>query len=408
MFITVDERGRLLLESKDTEKCWETDKMSRRWYKACANETHIEELGIQPLLDTLKKLGGWPVLEDDENTYESFRWYDQVRKLNAEGLSLNYIMSHYIGTDDKNNSYRVWKLDQTSLGMSREYLIKGFEDKDVQHYYRYMVDTAVLLGADEARAKDELKESLIFEIKLANISAPREERRDANKLYNPTTVGEMDNAEDNPGEPCHPPSWEKHLAGLVSEAIHYKEETKIAKPDDIVIDSNEKVIVRNPVFFKDIKDVILETKPKVIANYMAWRVAKSRMGSLNKAAEEIKQQYNKALTGVASSLATWKKCVRSSGFNKYSYTSGGGAAGSMYVRKYFKPEEKKTVLDMISYIRKSFENILEKITWMDDETKIEAQLKLEKMDQFIAYPDELIDQNKVDGLHKGIVLVILA
>jgi hypothetical protein len=28
--------------------------------------------------------------------------------------------------------------------MSREYLIKGFEDKDVQHYYRYMVTGNVI------------------------------------------------------------------------------------------------------------------------------------------------------------------------------------------------------------------------------------------------------------------------
>lgn len=42
---------------------------------------------------------------------------------------------------------------------------------------------AVLLGADPARAASDLKESLTFEIKLANASLPRELRRDATKLY---------------------------------------------------------------------------------------------------------------------------------------------------------------------------------------------------------------------------------
>jgi neprilysin len=56
--------------------------------------------------------------------------------------------------------------------LSREYLVKGFDDKDVQYYYRFMVDTAVLLGADRAIAEKEMKESLLFEIDLANILVP--------------------------------------------------------------------------------------------------------------------------------------------------------------------------------------------------------------------------------------------
>lgn len=62
------------------------------------------------------------------------------------------------------------QLDQASLGLSREYLNRGFKDKLVQAYYEYMVDIASLLGADRARAEVELKDSLQFEIKLANVS----------------------------------------------------------------------------------------------------------------------------------------------------------------------------------------------------------------------------------------------
>ena len=55
-----------------------------------------------------------------------------------------------------------------------------------------MIDTAVLLGANVVTATSEMKESLKFEIELANISTPREERRNATKLYNPTTVSLID------------------------------------------------------------------------------------------------------------------------------------------------------------------------------------------------------------------------
>lgn len=70
---------------------------------------------------------------------------------------------------DSNMTY-MFQLDQASLGMSREYLIKGMEDKVVSAYYSYMVDLAVIFGADRSKAETELKESLLFEIELANVS----------------------------------------------------------------------------------------------------------------------------------------------------------------------------------------------------------------------------------------------
>lgn len=61
------------------------------------------------------------------------------------------------------------QLDQPSLGLRREFLIKGVKDKLVKAYYDYMVDIAVLFGAERERATKELMESLDFEIKLANV-----------------------------------------------------------------------------------------------------------------------------------------------------------------------------------------------------------------------------------------------
>jgi hypothetical protein len=41
----------------------------------------------------------------------------------------------------------VLGFDQASLGLNREYLLKGFEDEIVQQYYKYMLDAAAVLGA---------------------------------------------------------------------------------------------------------------------------------------------------------------------------------------------------------------------------------------------------------------------
>ena len=61
-------------------------------------------------------------------------------------------------------------MDQASLGLSREFLIKGLDDPFVSGYLSYMVDIAVIMGADKKRAEKELLQVLDFEMTLANVS----------------------------------------------------------------------------------------------------------------------------------------------------------------------------------------------------------------------------------------------
>lgn len=62
-----------------------------------------------------------------------------------------------------------FQIDQTSLELSREFLIKGIEEKFVKAYYEFMVDNAVLFGADKEQAEKEFLDVLDLEIKLANV-----------------------------------------------------------------------------------------------------------------------------------------------------------------------------------------------------------------------------------------------
>lgn len=133
----------------------------------------------------------------------------------------------------------MFQLDQASLGLSREYLVKGTDEKIVAAYYRYMVDIAVLFGADRQRASKELQESLDFEIGLAKISLPLEERRDAAKLYNPMKIADLQ--EKFPSIP-----WQEYLNTLLKPLS--------IRQDDIII-------VNSPKYLSDL-EAILSTTPK--------------------------------------------------------------------------------------------------------------------------------------------------
>lgn len=63
-----------------------------------------------------------------------------------------------------------FQLDQTDLGLNREFLIRGLDDKVVKAYHDYQVDLAVIFGANRERAEKEMLDALNFEIALANVS----------------------------------------------------------------------------------------------------------------------------------------------------------------------------------------------------------------------------------------------
>lgn len=50
-----------------------------------------------------------------------------------------------------------------------EFLVKGIEDTNVKAYYDFMVDAAVIFGANKSIAERELLDSLKFEIELAKV-----------------------------------------------------------------------------------------------------------------------------------------------------------------------------------------------------------------------------------------------
>jgi predicted metalloendopeptidase len=127
------------------------------------------------------------------------------------------------------------------------------------------------------------------------------------------------------------------------------------------------------------------------------------MTLLNEEARKIRQRYRKALLGIQVETPTWKRCVEEIGFNNFDSSNFIYVASSMYVKKYFKPEAKKEMIELTDYIRKAFEDIvLPSIDWMDEKVKEKAKKKLAEMDQFIAYSDEFLNKEKIDELYQGL------
>jgi len=345
-------------------------------YRACMDEPRIEQIGIQPLLDKLKLMGGWPVLEGANWNEDAFSWIDTTYEFRKHSYSADLLIDFSVTVDSKNSSYMVIDIDQASLGQAQVYLVQGMQDRTVAAYYKYMVNVAVFLGADRATAEREMMESLEFEMELAKASTPREMRRDANRMYNPMMIRDL-----HEYAPMVP--WLEYINNILT-------------PEILVVKDTERVIVDEPGYLKNLTLLLQKTPKRAIANYMFFRAASSSLGYFTKAARKIQEDYSKELTGTTSDTPRWKECtsMASSIFSS--------VIGNLYVKKHFKEESKRAMDEMVRYIRAEMEDILSKIDWMDERTRARAQDKLRSMKEYIGYPDELLQVYRLEELYEGL------
>ncbi|XP_011689069.1 PREDICTED: membrane metallo-endopeptidase-like 1 [Wasmannia auropunctata] len=383
MFSIIDddlkEQLRLSIEQQSPPNELRPFRLVKDLYKACMNKTAIKQRGLTPLLNSLRKLGGWPVLNGRRWNERDFIWKDSVYRFRRLGYSINYFIGFSVYDDWKNNSRRVISLDQASLGLSREYLLKGFYDKIVQAYYKYMVDIAIILGANPDRAHIELKESLEFEIKLANVSLPKEKRRNMTLLYNPMSVNELYTS-----YPSIP--WWEYLNTILEPQAQ--------------LNRDEIIIVNAPSYLKDFERLISTTPKRVQANYALWRATAESVKYLTDDIRKIELKYIMELNGKKEREPRWRECIGIVS-NRMDFS-----VGSIYVRKYFKEDAKETVLEMVNNIKQEFIKILKKVDWMDEKTRRSALEKAAAMSLHVAYPNELLDDRKLDNYYEGLELSI--
>ncbi|KAK9722860.1 Peptidase family M13 [Popillia japonica] len=376
----LEEQLRTMIEEPIKENEPKPFVLTKQLYKACMNKTKIEEIGLTDIKGIIKDFGGWPVLEGDNWKDGDFDWRQAVYKFRKAGYSVDYLIDFSVGIDLKNSTQRIIDLDQASLGLRREFLIKGLEDKLVKAYSEYMVDIAVIFGADKQRATKELKDSLDFEIKLANISLPNEERRNATALYNAMTIRQLQ---------------------ATYQSIPWLEYINTLLAPDTKVTDDEIIVLSVPKYLADFQLLMSKTPKRVQANYLLWRAVASSVSYLTEELRNRQLQYHTIATGKTERVSRWKECID---IVAGSLSNAAGALYALYVRKYFHEDARQNAKEMVADIRAEFKEILRKVDWMDDKTRQSALEKADAMATHIAYPDELLDDSKLGEFYHDLDL----
>lgn len=64
----------------------------------------IEKIGLGPMKEMLKSLGGWPLLEAENWNESNFNWMDSLNSFKEIGWNMNFLFKLTITPDWKNNS----------------------------------------------------------------------------------------------------------------------------------------------------------------------------------------------------------------------------------------------------------------------------------------------------------------
>jgi putative endopeptidase len=324
-------------------------------YASFMDEKKLETLGTKPLAGELNRIRA---LKDKKGVPALVAHLAQIGVATPYGIG--------VAQDAKESTRYATYIRQGGLGMpDRDYYLK-LDDKRMAgiraKYEQHVANILTLAGDKDAAAK--AKNILAFETKLAEVQWTRVELRDPNKSYNKMSVAELSKL-----APDY--DWKSALA---SAGVGSK---------------SDYVIVGQPSYVTGFNKVLGDTDLETVKAYFQWQLLREYAPYLSKGfVDENFDFYGKTLTGVTENRPRWKIGV--------STVEGalGEALGREYVAKYFPPERKARMEELVKNVLAAYKQSIETLDWMGPETKKEAQDKLAKFNPKIGYPNKWRDYSK--------------
>jgi neprilysin len=162
-------------------------------------------------------------------------------------------------------------------------------------------------------------------------------------------------------------------------------------PQEKQIDSDKTIGCGPLSFFDNLGGLLAKTPKRVLANYVMWRHALESVDFLPNSFRNLQKTCTEAITGRIDEVPRLWQCFTVTYSKTFSV-----AVNSLYVRKYFNKNDKQKVLQIVTNVKKAFEEMLKKNTWIDIKTKTNALQKLHKMTEVIGHADEYLNNSKIE------------
>ena len=288
----------------------------------------------------------------------------------------------YVGTDRKNPDRYQVGLGVGGLGLpDRDYYLDGdarfvkIRAAYLDHIQR-MLGFAGITGTD---AKARAEAVLQLETAMARPQWDKVRLRDRDKTWNVRTFAQLQ--EQYPGY-----DW---AAQLRAQGMPQPTDLNISTPDVI-----------QPVI------ALIDATPlSTWRDYLTFHAVDGNASLLSHEIDDAAFAFNgKVLSGQQAQRDDWKRAV--------AFVGGrgglGDAVGELYVARYFKPEAKAAMDQLVENLRAALRRNIEQLDWMGAATKAEAYRKLSTFRPKIGYPNKWRDYSSVAITPNDLIANVMA
>jgi putative endopeptidase len=325
-------------------------------YGSCMDEKAVDAKGITALQPELDRIAA---------VRDKGALIDEIAHVHLIGP--NPLFNFYSNSDLHNADQVIAYIDQGGLSLpDRDYYIKEDNPKMKemrQHLVEYVTQTFTLAGQTPQQAADSAQAVLRIETSLAKAAMDRTARRDPKNLD-------------------HKMSRDEAVA-LGPNFYLNRYFIAVGAP------SFTQINVPNPDFFKQVNGVLESESLDALKTYVSWHVLNAASPWLSQPFVEANFKFQQNLNGQKEIQARWKRCVT------LTDRALGEALGQRYVQLTFGPEARQRMLKMVDALEESLADDVHELSWMSDETKKQAKVKLDAIRNKIGYPDVYRDYSSV-------------
>jgi Predicted metalloendopeptidase len=320
-------------------------------YRLVNNVDHLSKFHQQPILKDMQRITDLSNVKD---------LGDNLAQLSKDGFALPIDIS--IDADMKDTAKNVVYIDGAGLILPDKtyYDEKNESGKQLLAKYADVAGRLLsMIGYKLDEAKEIVEKALKFDKSLVPIVKSSEEWADYTKVYNPMKFDEFITKSDV-----------LDLKSLVVDSVN---------------DTPEKVIVTEPRYLDNLNKLV---NADTFEDIKAWMMVKFLTGNASILDEEFRQvigEYNLALSG-AKELKNRTKYAYNFAASIFSEV-----VGVYYGKKYFGEKAKEDVRSMVKKMIAVYEQRLSENTWLSEDTKKKAIIKLDKIVIKVGYPDKIDD-----------------
>ena len=326
-------------------------------YASFLDEQTVRERGVEPLRQELAAI-------DNAGDREALARVVGAGQRTGVGGGIGL----YVDTDSKDSTRYLLHLNQSGIGLPDESYYREEQHAEILAAYPGHIAAmfALVYGGEPDEHAATAARIVALETRLAGAHWDVVKRRDAELTYNLRTFA---------GLPAEAPGFD--WAGWVSAL-------------GVSVAAADELVVRQPDFLTAFAALWESADFADWQDWARWRVIHARAGLLTEEliAEDF-EFYGRRLSGTEQIRDRWKRGV------SVVESLMGDAVGKLYVAKYFPPDAKARIDELVGNLREAYRASITNLDWMTPETRERALAKLDKFTAKIGYPATWRDYSAV-------------